>query len=228
MFSSFSSFSPSAEAHSLVTHHRLNLTVRPEEAHSLLSSFADCTAGVQHPNRQVCCNATCGLCGGHGCSRRPGGPRQCCMPAILRTGRVCESRADVACILHEHASYPARARRRWGIASTKAARRNQRAAPARRNLTAARRSTLPTSSPPPPPGPNGASKFPQGRAMPASRTIRSRTIRGAGNSTAHARAALVLSGYLRRTCESEETMAQLMQQAATQAPSECASAAPCE
>ena len=34
------------------------------------------------------------------------------MPAILRTGRVCESRADVACILHEHPSYPARARRR--------------------------------------------------------------------------------------------------------------------
>ena len=32
------------------------------------------------------------------------------MPAILRTGRVCESRADVACILHEHPSYPARKR----------------------------------------------------------------------------------------------------------------------
>ena len=41
------------------------------------------------------------------------------MPAILRTGRVCQSRADVACILQEHPSYSARARRRWGFASTK-------------------------------------------------------------------------------------------------------------
>ena len=107
MFSSFSSFtfSPSAEAHRLVVHHRLNLTIRPVEHTAYYRRFADCTAGVQHPSRQVCCNATCGLCGGHGCSGRPGGPRQCCMPAILRTGRVCESRADVACILRGSSNY---------------------------------------------------------------------------------------------------------------------------
>ena len=109
----FSSFSPSAEAHRLVIHHRLNLTIGPVEYTasspgsrrfaSLQAQphhrFADCSAGVVHPTHQVCCNATCGLCGGHGCSSRPGGPRQCCMPAILRTGRVCESQADVACSL---------------------------------------------------------------------------------------------------------------------------------
>ena len=95
----FSSFSPSAEAHRLVIHHRLNLSIRPVEHTASFRRFADCSAGVVHPTHQVCCNATCGLCGGHGCSGRPGGPRQCCMPAILRTGRVCESRAEVACIL---------------------------------------------------------------------------------------------------------------------------------
>ena len=97
----FSSFSPSAEAHRLVISHRLNLTIRPVEHTASSRRFADCSAGVLHPSRQVCCNATCGLCGGRGCSSRPGGPRQCCMPPILRTGRVCESRADVACSLRD-------------------------------------------------------------------------------------------------------------------------------
>ena len=92
-----------AEAHNMVISHRLNLTVRPVE--HTASSFADCSAGVLHPSRRVCCNATCGLCGGRGCSSRPGGAPQCCMPAILRTGRVCESRADVACILRGSSSY---------------------------------------------------------------------------------------------------------------------------
>ena len=101
----FSSFSPSAEAHRLVFHHRLNLTISPVEHAASSRRFADCSAGVQHPSRQVCCSAACGLCGGHGCSGRPGGPRQCCMPAIVRAGRVCESRADVACILRGSSNY---------------------------------------------------------------------------------------------------------------------------
>ena len=65
-----------------------------------VKTFADCSAGIT-PNgaRQVCCSAACGLCGARDCSSRPGGPRQCCMRAIVRAGRVCESRADVACIL---------------------------------------------------------------------------------------------------------------------------------
>ena len=88
-------------AHRLVMHHRLNLSISPVEHTASSRQFADCSAGVVHPTHQVCCNATCGLCGGHSCSSRPGGPRQCCIPSILRSGRVCESRADVACILLE-------------------------------------------------------------------------------------------------------------------------------
>ena len=101
----FSSFSPSAEAHRLVFHHRLNLTVTPVEHTASSRRFADCSAGVQDPSGKVCCSAACGLCGGRGCSGRPGGPQQCCMPAVLRTGRVCESRADVACILRGSSNY---------------------------------------------------------------------------------------------------------------------------
>mmetsp|Transcript_21399 Transcript_21399/g.63344 ORF Transcript_21399/g.63344 Transcript_21399/m.63344 type:complete len:423 (-) Transcript_21399:199-1467(-) len=101
----FSSFSPSAEAHRLVFHHHLNLTVSPVEHTASSRRFADCSAGVQDPSRKVCCNAACGLCGGRGCSGRPGGPRQCCVPAILSSGRVCESRTDVACILRGSSNY---------------------------------------------------------------------------------------------------------------------------
>ena len=46
-----------------------------------------CLAGVMHPTKQVCCSASCG----RGCSPRAGGSRQCCMPAILRARRSCES-----------------------------------------------------------------------------------------------------------------------------------------
>ena len=79
-------FSPSAKADRIVILPRL------------------CSAGVLHASGQVCCNATCGLCGGLGCSSRPGGPHQCCMPAILRKRRSCQSTADVACILHRGAA----------------------------------------------------------------------------------------------------------------------------
>ena len=58
-----------------------------------------CLSGIPHPTNQVCCNASCGSCGGRGCSGRPGGPFQCCMPAILRARRRCRSTTDVACIL---------------------------------------------------------------------------------------------------------------------------------
>ena len=81
--------------------HRLNLTVRSV---AQMASNA-CSAGVLHLSGQVCCNATCGMCGGHLCSSRPGGPNQCCMPAIMRTGRrVCKSSAEVVCILRDAAA----------------------------------------------------------------------------------------------------------------------------
>ena len=83
-------------------HHRLNITTRAVARRSNPES-ASCQAGVVHKTNHVCCNATCGLCGGRGCSTAPGGRLQCCMPAILRSRRICHVWSDVACILHRPA-----------------------------------------------------------------------------------------------------------------------------
>ena len=49
--------------------------------------------------RLACCPSSCGQCGGPGCSKRPGGRRQCCAPAIIRSGRRCTLPGDTACSL---------------------------------------------------------------------------------------------------------------------------------
>lgn len=38
---------------------------------------------------RVCCPQKCGVCGGGGCHRRPGGGENCCYTKIDRSGRVC-------------------------------------------------------------------------------------------------------------------------------------------
>ena len=35
--------------------------------------------------KSTCCAARCGTCGGSGCSRRPGGARNCCTSRIYQT-----------------------------------------------------------------------------------------------------------------------------------------------
>ena len=35
--------------------------------------------------KNVCCAASCGRCGGRGCSKRPGGKRNCCGSRIKQT-----------------------------------------------------------------------------------------------------------------------------------------------
>ena len=91
--------------------HHIDTTFRSavfDDSHASQTQVGDstsrlCLTGVPHATRQVCCNATCGLCGGHGCSAAPGGPHQCCMPSILRTGRQCKSSEDVACVMRSTA-----------------------------------------------------------------------------------------------------------------------------
>jgi len=56
-----------------------------------------CRVGIKHVTGTVCCNAECGACGGRGCSKLPGGAKQCCKPAIHRTRRQCITSEDVAC-----------------------------------------------------------------------------------------------------------------------------------
>ena len=38
--------------------------------------------GVENPKGEACCAASCGTCGGSGCSQRPGGKSNCCVGHI--------------------------------------------------------------------------------------------------------------------------------------------------
>ena len=44
----------------------------------------NCSTGVKDPFGTLCCSASCGQCGGNGCSRRPGGQKACCGSQIHR------------------------------------------------------------------------------------------------------------------------------------------------
>ena len=58
-----------------------------------------CKAGVRSTGqvRDICCAKSCGTCGGSGCSKRPAGRAACCIPAIRRTGHLCQNTSSVAC-----------------------------------------------------------------------------------------------------------------------------------
>ena len=55
-----------------------------------------CIDGVQNGN--VCCPASCGTCGGPGCSSRPGGSL-CCYGTISSMAVPCTSPAQTACVI---------------------------------------------------------------------------------------------------------------------------------
>jgi hypothetical protein len=58
-------------------------------------------SGHSSKGRRLCCAASCGSCGEEerGCSKREGGPTQCCAKGILAAGRSCSRPADTGCIL---------------------------------------------------------------------------------------------------------------------------------
>ena len=55
----------------------------------------------------LCCNRSCGVCGGNGCSRRPGGRRGCCLSGVVQArknnfgllGEFCNDARDVGCLV---------------------------------------------------------------------------------------------------------------------------------
>ncbi|KYF56552.1 hypothetical protein BE08_36760 [Sorangium cellulosum] len=55
-----------------------------------------CADGVQSGN--VCCKASCGTCGGAGCSGRPGGASACCTSNILDANKTCTG-TNAPCVL---------------------------------------------------------------------------------------------------------------------------------
>lgn len=54
-----------------------------------------CSTGIRSGN--VCCPASCGTCGGTGCSKRPGGA-SCCTGEVLKLNRMCAAKAP-PCVL---------------------------------------------------------------------------------------------------------------------------------
>jgi len=50
----------------------------------------------------VCCPLRCGDCGGHGCSKRPGGARACCAADISKTGKLCSATQGPPCTPPRH------------------------------------------------------------------------------------------------------------------------------
>ena len=57
-----------------------------------------CAAGVLDGS-EVCCAASCGTCGGPGCSARSGGAEGCCWGTITEAGRTCSAPGDTACLM---------------------------------------------------------------------------------------------------------------------------------
>ena len=47
----------------------------------------------------ICCAQTCGQCGGEDCDKSTGGDTQCCEGVIHKSGKICETSADTACIM---------------------------------------------------------------------------------------------------------------------------------
>lgn len=61
------------------------------------SSEGWCKAGLFDVGQTVCCQSSCGKCGGDGCTSRPGGGDHCCAGGILRRGKVCSADTDTDC-----------------------------------------------------------------------------------------------------------------------------------
>ena len=56
-----------------------------------------CSRGIRLNN--TCCSASCGRCGGEGCSLLPGGIRRCCRNAIAKFRGPCRHADEVACTI---------------------------------------------------------------------------------------------------------------------------------
>ena len=60
-----------------------------------------CSSGVLAHDGVVCCDKTCGQCGGDNCANLPGGAEHCCLAIITSMAVPCSSYTDTACLLPE-------------------------------------------------------------------------------------------------------------------------------
>lgn len=66
-----------------------NVSCAVATAPCVLQADPTCDNGILDVSGQFCCAASCGECGGVGCSQRPGGSAACCTRGILENGDAC-------------------------------------------------------------------------------------------------------------------------------------------
>ena len=47
----------------------------------------------------ICCDKSCGHCGGTCCDHLPGGSSKCCQSTITNSGIICQTTSDTGCII---------------------------------------------------------------------------------------------------------------------------------
>ncbi|CAN0224623.1 unnamed protein product [Scytosiphon promiscuus] len=67
------------------------------------SAYGDtCTNGLSGvQSGQICCAEECGMCGGVGCSQRPGGEDACCITDIRDADELCSTTREAPCIIDD-------------------------------------------------------------------------------------------------------------------------------
>ena len=64
-----------------------------------------CAHGVHSARSEhLCCDGSCGSCGGAGCERRKGGKARCCATGLTYANVTCTHAAQTACLLPQHAT----------------------------------------------------------------------------------------------------------------------------
>ena len=56
-----------------------------------------CFNGIVNGN--VCCDQSCGQCGGTLCNNLTGGSSKCCHSTIASSGIICQTTSDTGCII---------------------------------------------------------------------------------------------------------------------------------
>jgi len=64
-----------------------------------LAASTWCASGWLAHDGVVCCDKTCGQCGGDNCASLPGGAEHCCLAVIESMAVACSSYTDTACLL---------------------------------------------------------------------------------------------------------------------------------
>ena len=75
------------------------VAARAAEVAAAKATSTWCASGFLAHDSVVCCDKTCGQCGGDNCANLPGGAEHCCLAVITSMAIPCSSYTDTACLL---------------------------------------------------------------------------------------------------------------------------------